>query len=355
MTTASRRDALVAALPEDVDGALVTHLVNVRYLTGFTGSNAAVLVLRERDPQLATDGRYTEQAAVEAPDVRIVVTRSLGPRLIQRAVELGARRVAIERHHVTLTEHDSLRAAADAVELTDLGDAVEQLRIEKDPGELAALAEACEITDAAFADVLQILRPGITERDVAWRLLESVRDAGAEGAAFDSIVAFGPHSAVPHHQPTDRPLAVGDLVKMDFGARVRGYHADMTRTVVCGTPADWQRDLHDQVAAVQEECRAATVPGADPLELDLLAQRLIEKTGYRLVHGLGHGVGLEIHERPFLVPSTTAARLVARVPVTVEPGIYLPGRGGVRIEDTVLVAPGGADPLTTSTRELVET
>jgi Xaa-Pro aminopeptidase len=355
VTTAPRHDALIAALQDDVDAALVTHLVNVRYLTGFTGSNAAVLVLRSGGAQLATDGRYAEQAAAEAPDVRVVVTRSLGPRLMQLAAELGAKRVAIERHHVTLTQHDNLRAAADNIELTDLGAAVEDLRVQKDADELAALAEACAITDAAFADVLPALRPGITERDVAWRLLESMRDSGAEGAAFDSIVAFGPHSAIPHHQPTDRPLAAGDLVKMDFGARVRGYHADMTRTVVCGPPADWQRELHQQVADVQEQCRAATVPGAVPLELDLLAQRLIEKAGSRLVHGLGHGVGLEIHEQPFLVPSTTAARLVARVPVTVEPGIYLPGRGGVRIEDTVLVAPGGADPLTTSTRELVET
>src|SRR5207302_1790359 len=151
---------------------------------------------------------------------------------------------------------------------------------------------------------------------------------------------------------TDRPLQPGDLVKLDFGAKVDGYHADMTRTVVLGAAQDWQRELHAQVMEVQQRCRAAAVVGASPVELDQLAQHLVSETGHALVHGLGHGVGLEIHEQPFLVPGSPAARLDDRVPVTVEPGIYLPGKGGVRIEDTVLVGADGAAPLTTSTREL---
>jgi Xaa-Pro aminopeptidase len=167
-------------------------------------------------------------------------------------------------------------------------------------------------------------------------------------------VAFGPHSAIPHHQPTDRPLQRGDLVKLDFGARVRGYHADMTRVAVSGPAQAWQRELHGRVADVQERCRSATVAGAVPVELDALAQRLIAASGHELVHGLGHGVGLEIHEQPFVVPGSAAPGLPADAAVTVEPGIYLPGRGGVRIEDTVVVGPDGAEPMTTSTRELVE-
>jgi Xaa-Pro aminopeptidase len=181
-----------------------------------------------------------------------------------------------------------------------------------------------------------------------------MRDAGAEELAFDSIVAFGPHSAIPHHQPTDRPLAAGDLVKLDFGARYDGYHADMTRTVVVGTPQAWQQELHSQVAAVQQACRDRTRPATTAAELGSLAQDQIEALGHRLVHGLGHGVGLVIHEEPFLMPASPAGALDEQMCLTVEPGIYLPDRGGVRIEDTVLVTTDGNEPLTTSRRDLIE-
>ena len=197
------------------------------------------------------------------------------------------------------------------------------------------------------------LRPGTTERQISWRLLTPCGARGAEDAAFDSIVAFGPNSAIPHHRATDRELKHGDLVKLDFGALVRGYHADMTRTVVCGRPSAWQQDLHAEVLAAQAQCREAVAPGAVPVELDGLARRLVDEAGHALVHGLGHGVGLEIHERPFLVPNGDAAPLQAGMCVTVEPGIYLPGQGGVRIEDTVVVGQAGAEALTQSSRELV--
>jgi Xaa-Pro aminopeptidase len=231
---------------------------------------------------------------------------------------------------------------------------VEKLRIVKDDTEIAALRQACAITADAFAAVIKTLRPGVTERDVAWELMSLMRDGGAEALAFDSIVAFGPHSAIPHHQPTERELATGDLVKLDFGARYDGYHADMTRTVVVGTPHAWQQELHDQVAQVQQSCRDLTRPGTTAAELGSLAQERIETAGYQLVHGLGHGIGLEIHENPFLMPNATAGALVEQMCLTVEPGIYLPDRGGVRIEDTVLVTPDGNEPLTTAPRELIE-
>ena len=354
MSTADRRTAVMAALPADVDAILVTKPVNVRYLTGFTGSNGAVLVRRDGEAMLATDGRYREQAGDEAPDVDLQFTRAPATDLVSIARSGGAGAIAIERHHVTLSVHDAIVRAATDVTLVDAADSVEKLRIRKDDDEIAALRKACEITDHAFAVALRRMASGVTEREVAWVLLSAMRDAGAEGAAFDSIVAFGSHSSIPHHQPTDRPLQTGDLVKLDFGARVSGYHADMTRTVVCGPAADWQRELHSQVAEVQAQCRAATRVGASPVALDGLAQRLVAQTGRTLLHGLGHGVGLEIHEQPFLVPGSPAATLEDRVPVTVEPGIYLPGRGGVRIEDTVLVGSHGTEALTSSPRELVE-
>jgi Xaa-Pro aminopeptidase len=354
MSHQDRRRRLAEAVEDVADAVLVTDLVNVRYLTGFTGSNAAVLVTTANEAVLATDGRYLTQAAAQAPDVEVLPSRRLGPELVARAVGAGARRVAVERRHVTLTAYDALTAAAaDAAELVDAAEAVEALRIRKDGDELDALRAACRITDEVFATVLDRLRPGATEQDVAWALRVAMHERGAE-PAFDAIVAFGPHSAIPHHQPTDRPLAPGDLVKLDFGAQVHGYHADMTRTVVVGSPAAWQRELHDAVREMQQRARARVVPGAVPVELDDVVRDEIRAAGYDVAHGLGHGVGLQIHEAPFLVAGSAAAPLELGVPVTVEPGVYLPGRGGVRIEDTVLLGPEGAEPLTTSPRELLE-
>lgn len=349
-----RRNRFARSIPSGVDAFLVTGLVNVRYLSGFTGSSAAMLMWPDGQGMLATDGRYETQAAQESPDVDLLVTRRGGPSLVEHAQMAGARRIAIERGHLSLSAYDVLvDAAGDDVEFVDGEEAVEAMRAVKDDGEIALLAAACRVTDEVFAAVVADLRPGLTELDVAWQLRTEMHRRDAE-PAFDSIVAFGPNSARPHHQPTDRPLAHADLVKMDFGARVDGYHADMTRTICCGAAADWQRDLHGLVATIQADARAEVRSGALPVELDTATRARIEDAGYDVAHGLGHGVGLEIHESPFLVPESTAARLVDRVAVTVEPGIYLPGRGGVRIEDTVLVSAGGAEPLTTSPRELIE-
>jgi Xaa-Pro aminopeptidase len=330
---------------------LVSDLVNVRYLTGFTGSNGAVLIGRDGSTTLAVDGRYEEQAAAEASDVDLLITRSVVD-LVRKAAKSGPS-LGIEARRVTLDLHDRMSQVA-GVRLVPTSDVVESLRLVKDDAELDLLAAACRITSDSFDGVISQLAPGMTEHELSWKLTLAMRDREAEEPAFPNIVAFGPNSAIPHHQPTDRPLALGDLVKLDFGARVGGYHADMTRTVVCGRAADWQRDLHDLVREVQSTCCEAVAPGALPRQLDKMARDAITSAGHDFVHGLGHGVGLEIHESPFLSPETTAARLVERVPVTVEPGVYLPGRGGVRIEDTVVVRAGGAQCLTAARRELIE-
>ena len=354
MPVAQRLQALGTALNGTADAYLVSLPVNVRYLTGFTGSNGAVLVTADGSGLLATDGRYATAAAQQSPDVELIVTRRVVPDLVTHARQRGLRRIAIERHGMSLGAYDAvLDAAGDDVEFVDGEQAVEALRSVKDADEISLLSAACRVTDEAFDAVLEELRPGVSELDIAWRLREEMHRRGAE-PAFDSIVAFGPNSARPHHEPTARPLARGDFVKMDFGACVEGYHADMTRTVCCGQAADWQRDLHALVAQIQRDTSAEVRPGALPVELDAAARHRIETAGHEVAHGLGHGVGLEIHESPFLVQESTAARLVDRVAVTVEPGIYLPGRGGVRIEDTVLVSPEGAESLTTSPRELIE-
>lgn len=345
----------MALLPDTIDALLVTRLVNVRYLTGFSGSNGAVLIGRTRAPVLAVDGRYLLQAATEAPDLECIEARVVASALVSHAAQQRVRRVGVESGHVTLSVMVALEAAgADQVELVPVGPLVEPLRAVKDADEVSLLRRACEITDAAFERVVTTLHEGVTERAVAWELETAIHAEGGGGPAFDTIVAFGPNSAIPHHQPTDRCLSAGDLIKIDFGACHRGYHADMTRTVVLGRAADWQRDLHAEVAAIQTTCREKCQVGALPLDLDAIARSGIEAAGHEAQHGLGHGVGLEIHEDPFLTPGSAAGPLVAGMTVTIEPGIYVAGRGGVRIEDTMLIAPDGSTPMTAASRELRE-
>src|SRR5208282_514138 len=229
----------------------------------------------------------------------------------------------------------------------------------KDPFELELLATACRITCQAVADVFSLIRPGLTERALAAALDARMAVLGAERPAFDTIVASGPNGALPHHVPTDRPMRRGDLITMDFGALYGGYHADMTRTVALGEPAGWQREIYEIVATAQRAGVAAATAGADVRTVDAASRDLIAAAGHddHFGHGLGHGVGLEVHEAPIIGYGRTGT-LVDRVPVTVEPGIYLPGRGGVRIEDTLVVrdgpgAAGSHQMLTTTTRDLL--
>jgi Xaa-Pro aminopeptidase len=351
---AARRNRLTELLGP-TGAMVVTNPVNVRYLTGFTGSNGAVLVSRDHPALIATDGRYLTQVAAQAPDLECLEARAVAPALVERAAAEGIGRLAIESAHVTLELRQAMASAADdRVDLVGAVELVEGLRAIKDDDELDLLGQACAITDLAFDAVVAQVRVGVSEREVAWWLRSAIRENGGDDLAFDSIVAFGPHSAIPHHEPTDRALAAGDLVKLDFGAQVGGYHADMTRTVATTPIADWQRDLHALVHRIQQDCREAACVGALPRDLDTLARDAITASGHSAAHGLGHGVGLEIHELPFLSATSTADRLADRVPVTIEPGIYLPDRGGVRIEDTVIVGADGARSLTTSSRELIE-
>ncbi|QYC40670.1 putative peptidase [Nonomuraea coxensis DSM 45129] len=338
---AARLARLAALLPgREVPALLVTSAVNVRYLTGLASSNAAVLVRADGSALLATDNRYIGKArtlgvpVVEASDVAA------------RLAEPGA---GIEAANMSVATYRRL-----GLELVPLGPVVEELRAVKDDAELELLRTACAITDQVFADVSARVVPGMTERELA-RLLENrMTELGADKPAFDSIVAAGENGAIPHHAPTDRELRAGDLVTMDFGARYQGYHADMTRTVSLGPPAAWQRELYDLVAAAQRAGRHALAPGAAAGDVDRAARSIVAEAGHgeHFRHGLGHGVGLEIHEEPFLGPSRTG-RLEDRVPITVEPGVYLPGRGGVRIEDTLVTRAGGPELFTKTTKELL--
>lgn len=361
-----RAQARIARL--DADAALITAPPNVRYLTGLASSNAALLLPVAGRGILATDSRYELTARREAPDVELITGRFIETLLAGEMVRRGMDRVAFEAHEMTVARHRDLAEAADSVTLIPFGPGIEELRTVKDVAELELLATACRISAQALADVLPRIRPGLSERALARALDHRMAELGADKPAFDTIVASGPNGAVPHHVPADRPLRRGDLVTMDFGACYGGYHADMTRTVALGEPAGWQREIYELVAAAQQAGFAAARPGAEIARVDAAARDLIAAAGHgeHFQHGLGHGVGLEVHEAPMIGYGRTG-KLNDRVPVTVEPGVYLPGRGGVRIEDVLVVggsvqgasaaATGEQAPeahiLTTTTRELL--
>ncbi|MCI2420194.1 Xaa-Pro peptidase family protein [Saccharopolyspora sp. K220] len=365
-TYAHRRHAVRARLREnELDAILVTDLLNIRYLTGFTGSNAALVVHAADEPGaeqrtvFCTDGRYLTQAEAQVPDLARVIDRASDLELAKRigAEATEHRRVGFESQHVTVDRCDALADAAGKADLVRAPGIVEKLRLIKDETEIEALRMACAAADRALADLIEHggLRPGRTELEVARELETRMLDHGAAGPSFATIIAAGSNSAVPHHRPTDRVLASGDLVKMDFGALVDGYHSDMTRTVVLGNAADWQREIYELVRAAQTAGRGAVQVDADVKAVDTAARSVIADAGYgeQFLHGLGHGVGLEIHEAPML-SQRGDGRISAGMAVTVEPGVYLPGQGGVRIEDTLVVRPSTPELLTLTTKELVE-
>ncbi|MEU6642953.1 Xaa-Pro peptidase family protein [Saccharomonospora sp. NPDC046836] len=358
---AVRRDALRALLHEaELDALLVTDLLNIRYLTGFTGSNAALLLHAGGDAGtvFCTDGRYTTQAAAEVPDLEHILDRASAAALLAHAAADPGRygQTGFESQYVSVEQHVAYQETAGHVRLARAPGLVEQLRVIKDEAEVEALRQACAAADRALAGLIEHggLRPGRTEREVARELESRMLDHGSEGPSFATIVAAGANSAIPHHRPTGTPLAAGDFVKLDFGATVDGYHSDMTRTLVLGEPAGWQREIYDLVRHAQAAGRAAVYPGADVAAVDKAARDVIAEAGRgeEFAHGLGHGVGLQIHEAPSLA-ATAAGTLSAGMAVTVEPGVYLAGRGGVRIEDTLVVREGTPELLTLSTKELV--
>jgi Xaa-Pro aminopeptidase len=357
VTHADRRDRLRALVTDaGAEAVLVSAPSNVRYLSGFTGSNGALIVGSDASQdRLATDFRYLTQSAQESPDLVLVEGRDVVATLVAHTWAAGLGRLGFEAHDWRVATYDAMVAEHPQLQLVPTTGLVESLRRVKDDAELEALAQACRISDEALATLLTEIRIGQPEREVARRLERLMLEAGADAISFDSIVATGPHSAIPHHQPTERPIARGDLLKIDFGALSAGYHADETRTFVVGAePAEWQREIHALVAHAQAAGIAALAVGAEVRDVDHAARAVIAAAGHaeHFGHGLGHGVGLDIHEAPLMGHSATG-KLADRTPVTVEPGVYLPGRGGVRIEDTLVVRTGGPVSLTSTTRELL--
>jgi Xaa-Pro aminopeptidase len=340
----SRIDRLRKLLEEPL---LVSSPCNVRYLVGLDSSNAALVVEAER-VRLFTDFRYVE-AARRVPDVELVQTRR---NLFGHLGELVTGRVGFEAAHLTYRRYEALASAG--VELVPREGLVESLRAVKDEQELAAIRKAASITDAALADMAGAQFAGRSERSIAWELEQRLHEHGAEGVSFQVIVASGPNSALPHARPTERVVGAGEAVIVDSGCRIGGYCSDCTRTFATGRLPGAVETAYDVCREAQQVGLAALAPGREGPEVDREAREVIDEAGLgeHFGHGLGHGVGLEVHEPPWLNPELPSTLEVGNV-VTVEPGIYLPGVGGVRVEDLVVIVEGGAEVLSSVTRELV--
>lgn len=344
---AGRIEALRARLAaEGLEGFLVTRPENVRYLTGFTGSVGALLVT-STTCRLMVDFRYLEQARAECPGVEIVyVPKRFWSGVAGHLCDSGLKVVGCEGHFLTWQQVQALQGEAEGVELRPVAGMVEGLRLVKGEEEIACLARAVRLAEEGFRAALHLFRPGTSEVEAALGLELAIRRAGAERVPFEIIVASGPRAAWPHARPSGRLLEPGDLVIVDFGAVYRGYCADLTRTLVVGRPRPEDEELYALVRRAQQAGLEALRPGVEAREVDRVVREIIAAAGHGddFGHSTGHGLGLAVHEEPRLA-ETDETVLAAGMVVTVEPGVYVPGRGGVRIEDPVVVTAGGGRVL----------
>lgn len=351
-----RIERVRGAMPEEVDCLLAVQPENRRWLSGFTGTSGFVLAPRQGQPVFLTDFRYTEQASQQCQGYKIIRLGQQPAVDLKMALEgLGVRRLGFEKDYITVGQHAKWLTVLAGIELVPLDDVVLGLRGVKEAGELELLAKAAAIADAAFSHVLGVLRPGISERRVALELERRMQDLGASGNSFETIVASGLRSALPHGVASEKLLAEGDFVTMDFGCIYQGYCSDMTRTVVLGTASPKQREVYAVVLEAQLAALAGVKAGITGQQADSLARDVIAARGYgeQFGHGLGHGVGLAIHESP-RAGVTSEDVLAADNILTIEPGVYIPEWGGVRIEDMVVITAAGCRNLTSSPKELLE-
>ncbi|PTX53908.1 Xaa-Pro aminopeptidase [Melghirimyces profundicolus] len=337
-----------------VEALLVSHPVNRRYLTGFTGSSGWAVVTPE-EQFLISDFRYTEQAKEQAPDFQFVEHQGNPFKDIQEILKKsGMGSIAFEEDHLTYAQHRKLAETLGEIRTQPVSNMVEKLRERKEESELNVIRDAVAIADRAFGAILEEIRPGRSEREIALRLEFLMREQGADSSSFDIIVASGPRSALPHGVASDRLLEKGDLVTLDFGALYQGYCSDITRTVMLGPPSEEQRKIYDIVLEAQQRALLAIRGGITGKEADQVARDYITDHGYgeAFGHSTGHGLGMEVHERPSLSVRGDSP-LEPGMVVTVEPGIYLPGVGGVRIEDDVAVTEQGREVLSKSPKDMI--
>jgi Xaa-Pro aminopeptidase len=340
---------------QKVDALVVTHLPNVRYLCGFTGSAGVLLVGRR--PVLFTDGRYTAQAAAEVNGVRVSITKgSALTGVAANCVKLGLKRIAIESEHLTVAQLGVFeKALGKGIKLVRLAGAVEELRALKDAGEIELLRNAVELSSRLFPPLLRSMREGVAESAVAARLEYTARKAGATGMSFETIVASGERSSFPHGVASAAELPSAGFVVLDYGVVLHGYCSDMTRTVHLGKVPAEARALYGAVLEAQLAAISLVRPGVTTGEVDQAARQELKraKLSRFFTHSTGHGVGLEIHELPRLAAGSDAVLQPGMV-ITIEPGVYLPGNCGIRIEDMLLVTDGGYEVLTPVSKALIE-
>jgi Xaa-Pro aminopeptidase len=335
-----------------LDCVLFTNLHNIRYLCGFRGSEGALLLTRDGGWFLC-DSRYTTQAAAQVGEADVLEFMSKQDTIAALVKEQDFLRMGFEAAHATVAFFTALSAALDGCELVALGAELDDIRSSKDADELQRLSDVAALSSAALMAIRPLLRPGVKEVEVALELELEMRRRGADGRAFDFIVASGVRGSMPHGIASEKTLQAGELVTIDFGAIKDGYHSDETVTVAVGDPGERQQAIHGIVRTAHDMAIAAVRPGIACKELDAVAREYIRESGYGdyFGHGLGHGVGLEIHEKPVLSPRGDAVAVEGMV-FTIEPGIYIPGFGGVRIEDTVAVTADGCRVLTPAPKDL---
>ncbi len=349
-----RLEQLRAKMAEqDLQALVVGSDSNRRWLSGFTGSAGTVVIGREQ-AWLLVDFRYIEQAGLEAAGFLSVQVEDVRKQLDSLCREQGIRRAGFESAHVSVCAWEKLREAVADVEWVPTLKWVEEARGCKDEAEIALLAKAAAIADDAFAAVLPYIRPGVTEREIALELEFIMRRLGAERVSFPPIVAAGARGAMPHAAPSEKAIAAGDLVTLDFGGVWQGYCSDLTRTVAVGRVDARQREIYELVLQAQQAALAAVAAGKSGREVDAVARDFLTASGYgeAFGHGLGHGIGLDVHEEFPRLSRTWEDQLRPGMVCSVEPGIYLPGWGGVRIEDLVVVTAGGCRVLSQAPKDL---
>ncbi len=342
---------------QGLDGLLITDPLNRRYLTGFTGSAGLVLVTAGR-AMLAVDFRYYEQAAREAPAwEQVRVERRYYETLSEMVADAGIKRLGFEADHVTVAQLEELNERLAEVELCPTKKLVLSMRAIKDEGEVAAIRAAVACADEAFAHLLRVIHPGMREVDVAWELESYMRQHGATATSFPLIVGSGPNGAMPHATTSERVIGTGEPIVIDFGAVVDGYCSDITRTICLGHADGRYLEVWNLVLEAQLRAEEQLRPGMTNKEADALAREALKEAGYEkeFGHGLGHGVGLAIHESPGVSPNAEELVLEPGMVFTVEPGVYLPGWGGVRIEDIVVMREDGVEVLTRAPKDPVLT
>ncbi|MCH5584159.1 aminopeptidase P family protein [Shimazuella sp. AN120528] len=338
-----------------IEALLLTNRRNCYYISNFTGSSGVILLTKD-DAYLLTDFRYLSQVKEQSPDFTVVehLGNQMYPKVAETCKSLGVSSLHFEPEYLSYAEYQELSTALGQIALEPLGSVMEQIRGQKEDKELSCIQKAIHIAEDSFRQLLTELRPGMTEKQVALRLEWLMRERGASGVSFDMIVASGIRSALPHGVASDKSIEKGDLVTFDFGCYYQGYVSDITRTIAIGHCSNEQRVIYEIVLAANEKAIEGIVPGIQARDADAIARDFIEQAGYAdcFGHGTGHGIGLDIHEFPRL-GMTSEDILLPGMVVTVEPGIYLKDRFGVRIEDDILITPEGNKVLTSLPKELI--